>query len=45
MEGRVVLTQAINDGKVNLNLLPSGNYILQVSGKNQKDQSIQIIKK
>ena len=45
MEGRVVLTQAITDGKVNLNSLHTGNYILQLSGKNQKDQSIQIIKK
>ena len=45
MEGRVVLTQDITDGKVNLNLLPSGNYILQLSGKYQKNQSVQIIKK
>ena len=45
MEGRVVTSQAIIDGKVNLNKLPAGNYILQLSGKNQKDQTIQIIKK
>ena len=45
MEGRVVSSQSIIDGKVDLNKLPAGNYILQLSGKNQKDQTIQIIKK
>ena len=45
IDGKLLMTQPINLGKTNLSALPAGTYILQLSGKNEKDQTIQIIKK
>lgn len=44
MEGRLVKTQNAVDAKMNLQDLPAGNYILQLSGKNKNAQSIRIMK-
>ncbi|SEG41156.1 Por secretion system C-terminal sorting domain-containing protein [Halpernia humi] len=45
MEGRLVKSQNIEAEKINISALPAGNYILQLSGKDKKAQSINIIKK
>lgn len=44
MEGRLVKEEIMKDGKVNMKNLPTGNYLLKLSGKNKAEQSIKIIK-
>lgn len=45
MDGKLLQTEPVNEGKIDLSKLSAGNYILQLSGKNLKGQTIQIIKK
>ena len=45
VDGKLLRTELVVAGKIDLSKLSAGNYILQLSGKNLKDQTIHIIKK
>ena len=45
MDGKLVKSASVIDGKINVSKLQAGNYILQLSGSNKKTQCINIIKK
>lgn len=45
IDGKIITTQSVNAGKIDMSKLPAGNYFLQLLGKNEKDQTIQVIKK
>lgn len=44
-DGKLVSSTVLDSGKVNMNHLPAGNYILNLSGTQQKAQNVQFIKK
>ena len=44
LDGKLVETQTIASEKINVNKLSPGAFILKLSGKDKKAQSIQIIK-
>lgn len=44
-DGKLVSSMMLDSGTVNMNHLPAGNYILNLSGTQQKTQNIQFIKK
>lgn len=45
VEGKLVKKIQLSEGSLNMGSLPSGNYMIEFSGKNQKGQTIKIIKK
>lgn len=44
VDGKLIKTEKIIDGKVNVSALPKGNYLLKVSSKNTQPKSVKIIK-
>ncbi|UJF30017.1 T9SS type A sorting domain-containing protein [Kaistella sp. 97-N-M2] len=45
LDGKLVCSTLLDSGKVNMNHLPAGNYILNLSGTQQQAQNIPFIKK